>query len=333
MQERIELEKVTVSAELLLPQKAIESLKDIITSSRPTIGQFLAFRRHVKPALNKYRTYTALGATWRRYFRELAFVGRYLNKKYLHTAVPFKRVNTRGGLLVAILGCDGSGKSTQIQKVQKWLSWKLDVMPVYLGSGDGSSSLLRWPMKWVAKMLRNQTGLRADKYQGISQDKEHEPGKRTVGARLKTIAKVLWALALAHEKSRKLHKANMARNRGMVVICDRYPQNQIMGFNDGPLLSHWLDHPSRILQAIGRWESCPYLLAEEYPPDVVIKLMITPDIAVKRKKDMSLEESRQRVEAIKTLHYGPGTKTVTIDANQPIDEVLLEVKRCLWQEF
>lgn len=333
LQDRLDLDKVIANAEMLLPKKSIEPFKEIITTSQPTIHQITQFRKHTKPEMQLYRTYTAFGAGWRQYLRELVWIGRYINKKYLHTAVPLKRVNVKGGLLVAVLGCDGAGKSTQIKEIQKWLSWKVDVLPVYFGSGDGSSSLLRWPMKLAAKLLRNRTGIRAEKYQNVSNHHEDDASERRSGSRLGLIAKVLWASALALEKRRKLRKANMARNRGMVVICDRYPQNQIMGFNDGPLLSGLLGHRSSILRAIARWEGRPYSLAEDYSPDIVIKLTITPDLAVERKKDMCIEESWRRVEAINNLQYGSETKVKVIDASKPLDEVLLEMKRCIWEEF
>ena len=49
--------------------------------------------------------------------------------------------------------------------------------------------------------------------------------------------RVVWALALAVEKRSKMRRARRARNRGMLVLCDRYPQTKILGFNDGPLLA------------------------------------------------------------------------------------------------
>ena len=54
-------------------------------------------------------------------------------------------------------------------------------------------------------------------------------------------AKAVWALTLANEKSRKLRKIMKARTRGMVVICDRWPQMQFPGELDGPRLTHWGD--------------------------------------------------------------------------------------------
>src|SRR5256885_11057067 len=58
-------------------------------------------------------------------------------------------------------------------------------------------------------------------------------------------ARLVWAVALAYEKRGKLHALTRARNRGLVVVCDRYPQNQFQDFNDGPMLGRWRDHPWR----------------------------------------------------------------------------------------
>ena len=55
--------------------------------------------------------------------------------------------------MVAFVGCDGSGKSTMVGETRKFLAPKLDVYPMYLGSGDGSSSLLRKPMKLVRDLV------------------------------------------------------------------------------------------------------------------------------------------------------------------------------------
>jgi thymidylate kinase len=139
----------------------------------------------------------------------------------------------------------------------------------------------------------------------------------------------LWALTLSYEKRRKLRRASQARNRGIIVVSDRYPQNQVMGFNDGPLLRHWLNHRSWFLRALARWEGAPYRWAEEFPPDLVIKLNISPDVACLRKPEMEPAESRRRVETIRGLAF-PMSDIVEIDADAPLEEVLLKVKRAIW---
>lgn len=262
--------------------------------------------------------------------RELYWIFGVINKRYLHAAVPLRRIPSGGGLLVALLGCDGSGKSTQMKEIVKWLSWKVDVVPIYFGSGDGQSSLLRWPLKLAVDVIRSNPKLSVN--QGARKGNGYSrPGRPY--PRLIAMARVVWALALAYEKRIKLRKATKARNRGMIVICDRYPQNQVMGFNDGPLLSHWLTHHSAVLRAIAHWESAPYLWSNIYPPDLVVKLNVTPEVARQRKLDMHLEENRRRVNAVKSLRYPPGTNIVNIDADEPAGQVLLMVKGFIWHEL
>jgi hypothetical protein len=39
------------------------------------------------------------------------------------------------------------------------------------------------------------------------------------------------------------------------------------------------------------------------------------------------------VEAIKSLTFPPETRIKDVDADRPLDEVLLAVKHCIWQEL
>ena len=127
---------------------------------------------------------------------------------------------------MALLGCDGSGKSTHIKEIAEWLSWKLDVLPIYFGSGDGPGSLLRWPLKLAADIMRRK---------GPTGMSKASMRLRDDVSWYKRFGRVPWALFLAMEKRKKLKRLWRARNRGMIVLCDRFPQNQIKGFNDGPL--------------------------------------------------------------------------------------------------
>ena len=69
-------------------------------------------------------------------------------------ASPARRTSPRGGLIVAILGCDGSGKSSVVEEVVGSLGRKVDILPIYFGSGDGRSSVVRLPLKLAHKLMR-----------------------------------------------------------------------------------------------------------------------------------------------------------------------------------
>jgi thymidylate kinase len=120
----------------------------------------------------------------------------------------------------------------------------------------------------------------------------------------------------------------------MVVICDRYPQCQVMGFNDGPLLSRWLEHHNRLLRYLANWELTPYQWSEIYSPDLVIKLLVTPQVALSRTHDgMSLEAIRIKGKAIEQLKYSTPTEVISVDADKSVDQVIKEVKSLVWEKI
>jgi hypothetical protein len=152
------------------------------------------------------------------------------------------------------------------------------------------------------------------------------PGHRGLRGRLRPI----WALALAREKVGKLRAVFRARQAGAVVICDRYPQNEIMGFNDGPLLHGWRQHRTGWRRALSRLEGRPYAQAEVHPPDLVVKLRVSAAVALVRKPDMTAPEVARRIAAIDALRFGHDTRTLLVDADAPIDAVLRAVKVGIW---
>jgi thymidylate kinase len=330
LKERIEPEMVVKLGRELLNESAAHSLNALI-SGAPSFRQLLDFRGHAISVLGLYRTFNSFSAHLLRWMRELYWAAGVINKRYIHAPIPLRRIPAKGGAVIAFVGCDGSGKSTHAKEIVRWLSWKLDVVPMYFGSGDGPGSLLRLPMNWAAALLRNMPGFRTQwnrPKEGGSRDAENVT---PMDPWPKRMARIPWALALAREKAGKLRATIRARNRGMIVICDRYPQTQILGFNDGPLLSRWLNHPLALLRTLAGLERAPYARAEKYPPDLLIKLNVTPEVALRRKPDTArIEECRRRVAAIGSLHFPPPTKTVEIDADQSFEEVLAQIRKCIW---
>jgi thymidylate kinase len=143
----------------------------------------------------------------------------------------------------------------------------------------------------------------------------------------------VWALVLAREKAARLRTAERARQRGLVVLCDRYPQSTVRGFNDGPLLTPWLESPRSLLRRLARWELSVYESARALAPDLVIKLDVSPRVAVQRKPEMAAEECARRRAAVSALEWGGRGRVATIDAEQPLERVIAEVKRAIWAEL
>ena len=85
------------------------------------------------------------------------------------------------------------------------------------------------PFKLLAPLI---TKLMDAKPKGSSHGKvsDKAPGS------LYSILVTIWATVLAIEKRNKLLSAHRGADRGLFVLTDRYPQDEILGFNDGPCL-------------------------------------------------------------------------------------------------
>jgi hypothetical protein len=276
-------------------------------------------RRPIEKHLAVYRTYNAVESRLRSVRRAIIWAAGGLNKYFLYVPRPWSRCAPGGGCVVAVLGVDGSGKSTTVAAIRAWLGAEVDVIPIYFGTGDGRPSLLLLPLKLLTPVV--MPFLKA-KPKGASHGKitNSAPGP------LYSVLLTIWATVLAMEKRRKLLAARRGASRGIIVLTDRYPQDEIPHFNDGPLLSrltgvpHWLR----------RFEAGAYALARRLPPDLVIKLKVTPETATRREPDMDQAVIRKRIVEVEQLTFS-GARVASVDAEQPLAEVIRAVKREIWR--
>jgi thymidylate kinase len=221
--------------------------------------------------------------------------------------------------VVAVIGVDGSGKSTVVATIRAWLSQEMDVVPIYFGTGDGRPSLVLWPFKLMVPLI---TLLLRTKPKGASHGKisNRAPGL------VYSVFLMVWATVAAIEKRIKLSAAHRGANRGLVILTDRYPQNEIVGFNEGPLMSRLTTAPLWLR----RFEAAAYSLAHRLPPDLVIKLVVTPETAARREPNMDPAVIRTRIAEVPQLAF-PGARVVCIDAEQSLADVIRAVKREIWR--
>jgi thymidylate kinase len=276
-------------------------------------------RRRMRNHCAAYRSYNAVEMRVRSAGRALLWIAGALNKNFLHAPRLWNRRAPGGGCMVAIIGVDGSGKSTSVRTMRAWLGSKIDVIPIYFGTGDGRPSLYLLPFKAVMPLAMR---MRRSKPRVASHGKKsgHAPGL------LYSALLMVWAAAVALDKRSKLAAARRGTNRGLVVITDRYPQNQIVGFNDGPLLTRLTAAPDWLR----RLEGAVYALARRVPPDLVIKLVVTPETAARREPDMDPTSIRERIAALRGLEFR-GTRVVCVDAERPLAEVIRAVKHEIWR--
>jgi thymidylate kinase len=239
---------------------------------------------------------------------------------------------------VVFVGVDGAGKSTLIRRVKEWLSWKIDICVIYFGSGEGMSSLLRYPLtKFVSLVKRKKAKEKIIKKNNISNTNKvdesneivkSEKAKKSVAYRL---FKVIWAITLGFEKKSKFKRLWKAKEQGLIVICDRYPQIQVMGFNDGPLLNNWMNSRNKMKRKIARWEYNIYKLCNVYNPDILIKLKIPEEISCQRKPETPIKIIKDKIDAVEKIKYNTNTQIYSIDTDEEIEKVLLKIKKIIWK--
>ena len=233
-----------------------------------------------------------------------------------------------GGTTVALVGADGAGKSTVAVEVARWLGWKLEARVHYLGSKQPSH-----PTTWL------YVGFRALR-------RGHRAASRRVGegsaatiplAELRDLALALHHVAVGLDRRRHLGQARDDARAGAIVLTDRYPLGCLSDrldhrLLDGPqieaVLGPRLSWPVRTLASAERRMYGRFGL-----PDHLVLLDVDPVVAAGRKPDHRLDTIRTKSRAgaeLADLAEAAGVAVTRVDADQPLDRVLLDVKGGLW---
>lgn len=332
-------EKVSSIAQELLGNDTAGVVKKVLIERKITDRDIFAFRKAAISTLCRYRTYSRLGALITRWWRELCKTLFQAGKWFGLNNKVLRRGPAAGGIVVALLGADGSGKSTHAHGLCNWLNWKADVMYVYLGSGSGPRSSSRRLLDWMKLLVCSDRRVLSGSKRELPNESvlQRKANYKTVPDKplhekpvLQRIWVVLRSLILAKEKLDKIQKAFRARNRGIVIIADRYPQNQIKGYNDGPLLDDLKNMPGLWNYAF-RMEDRIFNKMIMLQPDLVVKLDVSLDTALERKKDSPPDMVQRKIEAIQQLNFSPQTKVVTIDGTVPLEHASHAIKKAVWE--
>lgn len=320
--DRTSVEEVEVLAVGLLGGEAAGLVRELI--ARPDAAGLRAFRKAIAPCLKSWKSYSASGAVLRRWYREgLVRSGAVQRALGLRTGVsPRRRVMPRGGVFIAFVGPDGSGKSTLTKEVGSWLGWKLDVLRVYGGSGAHSAGFPRRVMQRLRAATRSrEAGSRVPE----------GGGSNTKGTERVSLARLAWIASLARERVLSARRARYARNRGMIVLSDRLAQTQFAGINDGPRLGSYLEGPASLRRLVARYERESFRSVEQSPPDLVVRLNLPFQVARERKPDTPELQLKRKLELVPRLTWPEGTRVVEVDASQPLEAVLRDVKLAVWE--
>lgn len=241
---------------------------------------------------------------YRRFFLTI----RQRNRMVITKKVPIREI----GLTVAFLGQDGAGKTTVTKSIIKWWKWKLDVQYVYLGSGDNYSS---WKKCLIKKL----------------------PG-RSVFRYMRTFLTLLDARDRTIKAYDNVKKAIEYANRGGLVVYDRFPQMDYAGICDGPKIRKRLIDifgdglMYKLFSPLAKSEEMTLRKITESSPDLVFKLILTPEESLRRKPEENYEDVQIKHEIIKSLEF-KHSDVYSIDATMPFDQEIIQIKNVIWNSL
>ncbi|MER9296220.1 hypothetical protein NKI38_06930 [Mesorhizobium sp. M0621] len=251
----------------------------------------------------------------------------YLALRCLHRwmpgAFPPKRRPAAGGFVVALIGPDGMGKSTQADRLTQIFRWKFGCAQAYVGTGDGNG----W---WLRKALQSLVFPHRRRLKSLVQDDGNYSFSRNwskggvVGA-----AFALWAVLIALERYAVVKRTHRWATRGLIVICDRWPQALRRGYLDGPTIPpHLFSVPG--LSALARLEQRLYQKMAECRPHLTLHLVSDFAVSEQRKPGEIRKEAFDARLSLMAELRAKDKNIRTIDASAGIEAVGRELFRHIW---
>jgi thymidylate kinase len=305
-------------ADFISPE-IMRNLLHTVTNS-PRSGRVLhRLRRAVRHELSAWQRHSRWWAV-RTYFavllrRKLRFQGSGSSGK----------VPAAGGQVIAVIGADGSGKSTVSHELCRWLSCQLRTCYYYMGSQQPSRVTRGIHLGYRIAGKLHVTCIRCPRQ------------SRAIGRLLywlRSLLHHLYNLAVGWDRLGRYRAGRRKAAQGAVVICDRYPLaaiHRVMESRpmDGPQIAATVgNRMDRIARLLSRLEQDMYHAMR--PPDWIVALHVSPEVALQRKPDHDLGVIEAKTHAIERMERR-GLRMIDIDANQPVEQALLQVKTAVWQ--
>jgi thymidylate kinase len=251
---------------------------------------------------------------WRRV--SLLFQFKVLKRRY-------KMSLTSGGAIIAIVGGDGAGKTTAIEGLSAWLASHFETTRFHMGKPSWSKTTIaiRGFVK-IGTLLHLYHFQEAPAQFGEDENNFDFPG----------FPWLLRQACTARDRYLTYKKARRFATNGGIVICDRYHISKLR-FMESPnstirMTNQVKDH--RLVKYVLNLEKNYY--QQILLPELLIVLRVDPEIAIQRRGVESEYSVRPRSSEVWQADWS-GIPVRLIDASQPKEAVLAEIKSLVWADL
>lgn len=229
---------------------------------------------------------------------------------------PPRKRPASGGLVIAVVGGDGSGKSSTVEMLVDFLARDFTTRRFHLGKP--TPSLTTRAIKRPLQKLRNRGAFTATRLPPWADfEQTGYPG----------FTFVLWHVLTARDRYLEYRRLRRATGRGAVAVCDRFPLPDL-ALMDAPRTTRLPGLDKRPLaRRLVALEAAYY--QRLLPPDLLVILRVDPEAAVARRHDEEVDFVRRRAREV-WEHDWTSREAVIVDASQPLSDVLAEVRAVVW---
>ena len=211
--------------------------------------------------------------------------------------------------LIAIIGADGSGKSTVCEHIVGWIGRYGPASRVHLGKQAGNVGRALGRLPFVGAALGRKIYRKVDRVNdGIKTERQL------------SLLPALVIIAFTLRRRFRFKRMLALRKRGFIVVTDRFPQVGLPGAPDGPIFPS-SPRGSWLVLRLARYERATFEWMAAQRPDLVLRLNVDLDTACLRKPDHRPEDLRRKIAVTPLLTFGDAP-IVEVDANQSLARVI-----------
>ena len=218
--------------------------------------------------------------------------------------------------LIAIIGTDGSGKSTVGDHIAGWITRYGPAGRVHLGKQSGN----------VLRAL-GRVPLIGGVTERLIERKVKAVNKEIKADKQPTLLPALVISLFTLRRKRRFKRMLALRRQGLIVVTDRFPQVEVPGAYDGPGFPE-TSTGSPLVVRLAKHEHAVFAWMASHRPDLVLRLNVDLDTACRRKPDHRSEALARKIAVTPLLTFS-GARIVDIDAAQPLAQVLAQAEAAI----